>query len=274
MATRPQRPPISTRHAFALAFDLAVRRDPLQSLVVPLLLRSPWVVAVARVPNPESASRRDVALLAFVLFGQSVLWLAVDAMQRFRARSVFNTPAGSRPMPALACYRIGLPRLPWLYVTEVVRSVALAFAFSFLVLPGIFLGCRLAFATEAVVLDEANLAAAFARSWKLSEGRLERWLEMSVASVMIVIGASFVAAALSLALDALHLPGRSFGFLFIVAVVPVIQYAWTFFYLRLDETDRMMLAAGTNGGDGAAAAPLTGEGRLHELPSEEPRRQA
>ena len=45
-----RRPPISARHAFALAFDLAVRRDPVQSLLVPFLLRAPWILALAVLP--------------------------------------------------------------------------------------------------------------------------------------------------------------------------------------------------------------------------------
>jgi len=256
MSTSPHRPPVSARHAFALAFDLAVRRDPLHSLVVPLILRSPWLLVLA-LPASRTASMRVRLTALAILVAQSVLWWSVDAMLRFRARSVFNTPEGTRPMSVSACYRLGLPRLPWLYLTEAVRGAALAFAFSFLVLPGIFFGFRLAFATEAVVLDEPNMAAAFGRSWRLSEGRLERWLEMSVASVLLVIATSFVAAAVSLLLDALHLPGRAVGLLVIIATVPVIQYALTFFYLRMIETEQIMAGgASWNGASqDAGAAP-------------------
>ena len=52
--TTPPRRPVSTRHAFALAFDLALRRDPLHSLVVPLLLRAPWIVAITLLPTPSA----------------------------------------------------------------------------------------------------------------------------------------------------------------------------------------------------------------------------
>ena len=38
--------PVSARHAFALAFDLAVRRDAVASLFVPLLLRAPFILVV------------------------------------------------------------------------------------------------------------------------------------------------------------------------------------------------------------------------------------
>lgn len=270
MSTSPHRPPVSARHAFALAFDLAVRRDALHSLIVPLILRSPWLL-VLFLPAPATGAMGARLLVLGIVIAQSVLWWAVDAMLRFRARSVFNTPEGTPPMPVARCYAQGLPRLPWLYVTEAVRGAALAFAFSFLLLPGIFFGFRLAFATEAVVLDEANMAAAFARSWRLSEGRLERWLEMSVASVLLVIGASFVAAAVSLLLDAFHLPGRAVGFLVIIAVVPVIQYAWTFFYLRMIETEQIMRAFTSNGVTHADVPPVSASAAAGaETPSGEP----
>jgi hypothetical protein len=106
------------------------------------------------------------------------------------------------------------------------------------VLPVIFLGHRLAFSTEAVVLDDRSLGSAFQHSFKLSAGRFERWLEMIVVSVLIVLSALFVVAALSLVV-----PGVGWstwviaGWMLVAAIWPVIQYAWTFFYLRLVESE-------------------------------------
>jgi hypothetical protein len=233
--------PISTRHAFALAFDLAFRRDPVQSLVVPLLLRAPWMITLALVVrggdlelNPRQETLAGVALL-----GQSVTWWAVDSMLRFRARSVFNTSVGQRPAAIIPSYSRGLRRLPWLYLTESVRNLALTFAFSFFILPGVFLAYRLAFSTEAVVLDEPHLAAAFRRSFRLSRRRFERWLEMVAASVALALSALFVVATLYLAIGRPDIWWQYVlaGSLLAAAIWPVIQYAWTFFYLRLVETE-------------------------------------
>ena len=58
-------PRLGQRNAFALAFDLAVRRDPLQSLWVPLLLHAPWLVASMLLPVPsaiEEFTRGRVAM--------------------------------------------------------------------------------------------------------------------------------------------------------------------------------------------------------------------
>ena len=237
------RPPFSMRHAFALAFDLAVRRDPVHSLLVPWLLRAPWMIAFALLVRGDDfePSARDRLLPAIALLGQSLTWWAVDAMLRFRARSVFNTPAHTKPAPAIECYTHGLRRLPWLYVTEFVRNVALTFGYGFLILPGIFLSYRLAFSTEAVVLDAPDLTAAFRRSFHLSHGRFERWLEMIAASVSLALALLFLTVALYLIFGpteawwAWLLAGSLVG----AAFWPIIQFAWTFFYLRLVEAESM-----------------------------------
>jgi hypothetical protein len=230
------RRPVSTRHAFALAFDLTLLRDPLHSMFVPFLLRGPWVLAGALLPTAApNAGRSPLAVLStFVLLGGSISWWAVDAMLRVRARSVFNTPHGLPPAPAGECYRVGLARLPWLYATEFVRGIALALGFGMFVLPGIYLGYKLAFTTEAVVLNDRNLFGAFEHSFHLARGRLERWLEMVAISVFIVLGLIFLGTVLSLAVSWLSFDTwETVTLLLLVLVWPVFQYAWTFFYLRL-----------------------------------------
>jgi hypothetical protein len=237
---RSRRLPVSTRHAFALAFDLAVRRDALHSLVVPLLLRAPWILTLALLPAPVESERPGLVLLVscLALLGDFVALLLVTAMLRFRARSVFNTPHDVVPAPALECYARALARLPWLFLTEVVRNLVLVLATFFLVLPALFLGFRLSFATEAVVLTEPHLSGAFGRSFRLTDGRLERWLELNFGSILMVLFATFVVAVLSV-----FVPGPSFAawaavmWLLVAAITPVIQYGWTFFYLRLVEVE-------------------------------------
>lgn len=236
---RQLRLPISTRHAFALAFDLAVRRDAWSSLVAPLILRAPWILALAVLPEPSQSERPGLAMLitAAALLGDFVMLVVIGGMLRFRAQSVFNAPIDARPAPVADCYARGLRRAPWLIVTEIVRNLLLFATFVF-VLPFIYLGFRLAFATEAVVLHEPNTEAAFRRSFRITPGRFERWLEMIAVSVLLVLGAVFVPTVLSVVLRA---PG--FGVwlaimrLLVTAITPIIQYAWTFFYLRLVEID-------------------------------------
>ena len=130
MTTRLRRP-VSTRHAFALALDLAVRRDALHSLVVPLLLRAPWIVALALVPSPSESDvpGRSALLWCVAGLGDLITALTVDAMLRVRARSVFNTSREVAPAPVIECYGQGLARVPWLFVTELARRVLIAAGF-------------------------------------------------------------------------------------------------------------------------------------------------
>jgi len=238
---RALRRPVSTRHAFALALDLTLLRDPLHSLVVPFLLRAPWILAATLLstPGPSRPTFRVVLVWSLATLGGSITSWAVDAMLRIRARSVYSTPHGTPPAPALECYEKGLRRLPWLYVTEFVRNVALFVAFPMLFVPGLYLGYKLAFVTEAVVLDDRNLVGAFQHSFHLSRGRFERWLEMVVGSVLLVLAVWFVAAliyAVPPSPPSLEIVVAGFS-LALVALFPIFQYAWTFFYLRLIEME-------------------------------------
>lgn len=239
--------PVSTRHAFALAFDLAVRRDALASLVIPLLLRAPWILIPATLEPLEHTDLPRAAYLisAGAMIVDWLLLLTTSSMMRFRARSVFNTPGSVHPEPALACYGKALVRLPWLVVTETVRNVALFVSTFFFVVPGLYLGFKLSCATETVVLDEKNLSGAFRRSFRLTEGRFERWLEMVTVSAVVALGLILFMTVLALLFPA---PGVSFWFaatqVMLTLVTAVIQYAWTFFYLRLVEVEAPLIEEG------------------------------
>jgi hypothetical protein len=124
-------------------------------------------------------------------------------------------------------------------VTELARNLVLFVAFPALFVPGLYLGYKLAFATEAVVLNDRNLVGAFEHSFHLARGRFERWFEMVAGSVLIVLAFWFL-AALVYAIPSrppsleIVLGGLS---LLLIALLPVFQYAWTFFYLRLVEVE-------------------------------------
>ena len=264
-----RRRPISTRHAFGLALDLALRRDPIQSVLVPLLLRAPWILALVLLPSVESreVTPATLGLTSAALLGDFVTLLVVGAMLRIRARSVYNTPRETRPAPALECYARGVRRIPWLIVTEVLRNIVLAVAASLIVLPttfvrfhpetaledlarnlallavaalfvlpSLFVVYRLGVATEAVVLDEHDLGGAFQSSFRMMRGHLERWFELILGSALVVLVPALLLAALPFAVPALAGTASLMLFwLIVVAAWPTVQYAWTFFYLRLVE---------------------------------------
>lgn len=289
-------PPISSRHAFALAFDLAARRDPVHSLLVPFVLRAPWALTLALLPPLESSpdAAMVLAVASVALVGDFATLLVTSAMLRLRARSTYNMPPIVRPAPASECYAKGLARIPALLMTEVFRNVLLGVAASFSILPAaavrlhlgtffedlstnflllvvaasllvptLFLGFRLAVATESVVLDAHGMAPALQRSFRMMQGHFERWLEILATSAALVIGLALVATLASTAFPALSDAGAiALFWAMVIAVTPVIQYAWTFFYLRLVEIDEPIhevgptyAAAGAAPGDASAATP-------------------
>lgn len=276
MPTR-HRLPISSRHAFALAFDLAVRRDLVHSVLVPLVLQAPWFVLIGRLPSLEESRAhllRVTLLSGFALVGQSFTGLLVMAMLRFRARSVFNTAAETHPAPVMECYSQALRRVPKLYATELLRYLALLLGGLSLYVPGLYLSFKLSMATETVVLAPSGVVGSFKRSFHLTEGRWERWLEMIVLSVILVLAILFVVV-----IGFLSVPTSNWstwvaiGMLLTAAVLPVVQYAWTFFYLRLEESEAAMVA-GRNvmASPGVASARSAGAGprlRLVELARED-----
>lgn len=258
--------PISSRHAFALAFDLAVRRDVLHSIVVPLVLQAPWAVLYATLPPLEESRAhllRVTLLTALALVGQTFTALWVAAMLRFRARSVFNTPPGEHPDTVAHCYGLALRRVPALYATELARYLALLLGSVLMYVPGLYLGFKLSMATEVVVLGPESPVEAFKRSFHLTESRWERWLEMIAISVALVLAMLFLAV-----IGFFSVPSSSWstwvavGMVLASAVLPIVQYAWTFFYLRLEESDAATLASeavvtpiGAAGGWPPGAAP-------------------
>jgi hypothetical protein len=278
-----QRVPVSVRHAFALAFDLGFRRDPLHSLVVPFLLRAPWAIVFGMLPRIPEDSRTVPAWMVLagcvLLIGDFLTLQVVSAMLRFRARSVFNTAPDVRPMAAGQGYRLAFRRVPWLVTTEVTRTLSLGLAASLaafpayivlravekllqnlglnvmllvsavcLTLPVVLFGCRIAVATEAVVLDDHDLAGAFIRSMRLMTGRFERWFEMIVVSGMVVLVLTLLVAVMSLVSPAIAGDaGVGILWLLIVFINPLFLYAWAFFYLRLREGEAVAEAARPDG---------------------------
>src|SRR5213592_1153224 len=137
MSDPKRRSPISARHAFGLAFDLAVRRDPVHSLLVPLALRAPWALTLALLPPVETSPDPSLVLgvASIALVGDFVTLLVISAMLRMRARAAFHLPPEAPLVPVSSCYAKGMARIPSLLLTEVLRNVLLGVAASMSILP-------------------------------------------------------------------------------------------------------------------------------------------
>ena len=127
--------------------------------------------------------------------------------------------------------------MPALYLTEALRNAVFTITLP-LVFPALWVAFKFSLATEAVVLRELNPVKAMTRSFHLTEGRFERWLEMIVMTVLLVVPLLFL-----MAVGYLTVPVGTFeawyalGKFLSAAIIPLVQYAWTFFYLRLEEVD-------------------------------------
>lgn len=238
----PHRPrlPISARHAFALAFDLAARRDTMHSMVIPLALWAPWIFAPAIIERafPGMEPSRMLLVTAAGKLLDFLVFVVVTAMLRFRARSVFNTTVEVPPAPVLECYAQGLRRVPVLYLAEALRNLAFTISLGMLFVPFLYLGFKLSMVTEIVVLRGFGPVRATQRSFRLTEARFERWLEMVAISAFLVVPIWFLMAVCYFAVPRSGLNvWFALGTFLSAALMPVIQYAWTFFYLRLEEID-------------------------------------
>ena len=236
-----RRPPISARHAFALAFDLAVRRDTLHSMGGPLALWAPGTLAPALVPLvfPQAQVSQLLLVQAASNLFTFLSFVIVTAMLRFRAASVFHGGQDADPAPVRECYRQGMQRVPALYLTEVLRNIAFGISFSMLFVPFLYLGFKLSLATEAVVLRGESPLKAFSRSYHLTDGRFERWLEMIAMSVLLIVPVWFLCVVGFLVVQGSSWnTWLSVGSFLSAALMPIVQYAWSFFYLRLDELDQ------------------------------------
>ena len=96
--------------------------------------------------------------------------------------------------------------------------------------------------SAVLVLDEHDMAGAFVRSFRLMHGRSERWFELVAGSAALIITVAMVYAFTTLMFPPLgSAAGASVFWLLIIAVTPIIQYAWSFFYLRLVEVEEPLL---------------------------------
>lgn len=210
-------------------------------MVVPLAVWAPWTLAPAIAPFffPGLSNSQMLLVQAGSNLFTFVAFVVVTSMLRFRAASIFRAGPDALPAPVGECYAKGLERAPALYLTEALRNIAFGISFSMLFVPFLYLGFRLSLATEAVVLRRENPLKAFSRSYHLTDGRFERWLEMIAMSVLLIVPVWFLAVVCFLLIPSSSWnTWLSIGSFLSAAVVPVVQYAWTFFYMRLDELDQ------------------------------------
>jgi hypothetical protein len=126
-----------------------------------------------------------------------------------------------------------------------------------LIVPLVFVLYRLGVATEAVVLDERDLAAAFEASFRHMRRHFERWIELIAGAVALTLLPSLLIAVVWLFMPTVPwTTAVALLWLVIAAIWPIVQYAWTFFYLRLVEVDAAWEAARPREAPAPLASPV------------------
>jgi hypothetical protein len=228
--------------------------DPVQSLLVPFLLFLPWTILDNVLPEMrwEDAQPAMVALWAASAVGGLLTTLIVSAMLRVRLAAAF---AGLEQR-ALDSYARALERTPALLLTEILRTLAVSAATVFFIVPGVMLGYRLSVATEAVVLTEPHMAAAFQRSFSLTARRFSSWLTMllvTLAAWILVLGPA-TALYMLLGLAWPEIPTSLVLSPCLPLLLAVVQNAWTLYFMELRaRTVRPAVIPG--GGAGRSVVP-------------------
>jgi hypothetical protein len=94
------------------------------------------------------------------------LLLTVPLVTAVHVRAVQAIGVGQRP-PVWAALRQGLSDLPAVATAVLIAFLATALGFIALIIPGIYIGVRLAFCAQAVVVEGHRSFAALDRSWNL-----------------------------------------------------------------------------------------------------------
>jgi hypothetical protein len=81
---------------------------------------------------------------------------------------------------------IGADTLWVLFLSAIAAGIVIGIGLILLVIPGIYLAVRLAFVSQAVVLERSGVSQAFRRSWSLVEGSWWRVFGIAIVTFVIV----------------------------------------------------------------------------------------
>ena len=124
-----------------------------------------------------------------------------------------------------------LKRLLSLLGAFVVYIVAVVIGFIFLIIPGIYLGLRLALAFPAIVIDDKRAFEGLSTSWDVAHGNLLKLLGISVLAIVVALSTIIVAGAFSAALDSIVLLAI-ISALVTAILSPIVELSYARVYLE------------------------------------------
>jgi hypothetical protein len=133
-----------------------------------------------------------------VLLGGIGIWLTFALMSAVTITCASQAYLGE-PVDVASAVRRALPRLPRVMLAAVLRYVLLGAGFLFFLVGALYVAARLFALTPVIILEDANLSAAFARTSALSNGRKRHILNtlglVAIIYWVIALGVSVFAAA-------------------------------------------------------------------------------
>jgi hypothetical protein len=244
-------------------------------ILLPSLLPAATTTATVGAAQPRASvsfiftALAVVVVLTAVLIGLGICFLAQGASVYAVSELYFG-----RTITVTACLRRMRGRILKLLGVAFLNGLAVVGAFLFLVIPGIWLGCRLIACIPAALLENLGPGRSLSRSFRLTKGSAGRafviyllflvlfymGLLISIFPVAVASGAFAGNSAASGSSFSLILAGE---FLALVLVTPFLPIATTVFYydlrVRKEAFDlQLMMNPG-------AAAPMSAPGTLPSI---------
>jgi hypothetical protein len=126
-------------------------------------------------------------------------WVLPMVVTAAHARAVFELGSGREPTVG-GMVAEALRLLPGVLAVSFVYAVAVGLGFLALVVPGVYLGVRLGFATPAYVVDRAGVRTALRESWRVVAGN---WGRCFGILLLVYIVAGVASAAVDIPLELL-----------------------------------------------------------------------
>jgi hypothetical protein len=191
IALRPRSPTELVDAAFQL-----YRRDPIPFITGLALIYVPWLVIAA-------ASGLALALADATTFNAgSMLWYALGSGLAYMLASSVTTSLANdayfgRDGDLRKALQLVVRRFGDILVAALIMGVCVMMGLFFLLLPGIYIYCRLFCTKQAILLEDRNGAASVGRSWKLSKGSVRHILNTLglalLLNLAVGLGANFIA---------------------------------------------------------------------------------
>ncbi|HEY4303585.1 MAG TPA: hypothetical protein VGM82_03925 [Gemmatimonadaceae bacterium] len=180
--------PRSSTELVDAAFQL-YRRDPVPFITAFAMIYVPWLIigavtGLGDMPENPAGATGKIAIAGLV--GGIIYMLSLCVATCLARDAYFD-----RPLDLRSAYRETFRRFGDVFVAGIVAGLATMVGFICLIIPAIYVYCRLFAIRQAVLLEERSGTAAIKRSWSLVQGNvLHAFLTLAL-SIFLIIAVAF-----------------------------------------------------------------------------------